>query len=181
MLVSNIELNFTEYSTITAPLPVGTTRWSIRETSTDNYQGQLIGSFGEKIDVAKDLIQYKKVQNRARIGITYSEINAAISRKTGLPIGILIGSVDVSSNLSSQGVAKNDVITEVNGKAVTSQDILLDVIDVSKAGDEITLKIFNSTTNNYKTVKAKLLLDESVSSYSTEAIQTTTSVFPNIF
>ena len=133
------------------------------------------------VDTAKDLIQYKKVQNRARLGITYSEINAAASRKTGLPIGILISSVDVSSNLSSQGVAKNDVITEVNGKAVTSQDILLDVIDDSKAGDEITLKIFNSTTNNSKTVKAKLLLDESVSSYSTEAIQTTTSIFPNIF
>ena len=27
--ISNIELDFTEYSTITAPLPVGTTRWQI--------------------------------------------------------------------------------------------------------------------------------------------------------
>ena len=58
--ISNIGLNFTEYSTITAPLPVGTTRWSIRETSTDNYQGQLIGSFGEKIDVKKELMNYKE-------------------------------------------------------------------------------------------------------------------------
>ena len=47
--ISNQEITFTENSTITAPLPVGTTRWSIRETSTEDYQG-LIGSFGEKID-----------------------------------------------------------------------------------------------------------------------------------
>lgn len=55
MLVSNIELNFTEYSTITAPLPIGTTRWQI-------YHDDItyLGSFGEKIDVAKDLIQYKE-------------------------------------------------------------------------------------------------------------------------
>lgn len=58
--ISNIELNFTEYSTITAPLPVGTTRWSIRETSTENYQGQLIGSFGEKIDVKNELMKYRE-------------------------------------------------------------------------------------------------------------------------
>ena len=53
--ISDIGLNFTEYSTITAPLPIGTTRWQI-------YHNDItcLGSFGEKIDVAKDLIQYKE-------------------------------------------------------------------------------------------------------------------------
>lgn len=58
MLVSNIELNFTEYSTITAPLPVGTTRWQIYYN--DEGDVSYHGSFGKKIDVAKDLIQYKE-------------------------------------------------------------------------------------------------------------------------
>jgi len=49
--------DFTEYSTITAPLPVGTTRWSI---STEDYPGQLIGSFGEKIDVKNELMKYRE-------------------------------------------------------------------------------------------------------------------------
>ena len=53
--ISYIELNFTEYSTITAPLPVGTTRWQINHNDIT-----YLGSFGEKIDVAKDLIQYKE-------------------------------------------------------------------------------------------------------------------------
>ena len=56
--ISNIELNFTEYSTITAPLPVGTTRWQIYHN--DNGNITYLGSFGEKIDVKKELIQYKE-------------------------------------------------------------------------------------------------------------------------
>ena len=58
MLVSNIELNFTENSTITAPLPVGTTRWQIYHN--DNGNVTYLGDYGKKIDVAKDLIQYKE-------------------------------------------------------------------------------------------------------------------------
>jgi len=56
--ISNVELNFTEYSTITAPLPVGTTRWQIYHN--DNGNVTYLGDFGKKIDVAKDLIQYKE-------------------------------------------------------------------------------------------------------------------------
>ena len=56
--ISYIELNFTEYSTITAPLPVGTTRWQIYFNNMGDISYH--GSFGEKIDVAKDLIQYKE-------------------------------------------------------------------------------------------------------------------------
>lgn len=58
--VDYIGLAFTEYSTITAPLPVGTTRWNIREPSIDNSPGQLIGSFGEKIDVKNELMKYRE-------------------------------------------------------------------------------------------------------------------------
>lgn len=56
--ISNIELNFTEYSTITAPLPIGTTRWQI-------YHNDMtyLGSFGEKIDVKKELMNYKNYFN----------------------------------------------------------------------------------------------------------------------
>ena len=51
-------ITFTQNSTITAPLPVGTTRWQIyfNNLSKISYHG----GFGEEIDVAKDLIQYKE-------------------------------------------------------------------------------------------------------------------------
>lgn len=60
-LVDYIGLNFTEYSTITAPLPVGTTRWQIYF----NYWSDISyhGSFGEEIDVKKELMNYKNYFN----------------------------------------------------------------------------------------------------------------------
>ena len=56
--IDYVRLDFTEYSTITAPLPVGTTRWQIYFNNMGDISYH--GSFGEKIDVAKDLIQYKE-------------------------------------------------------------------------------------------------------------------------
>lgn len=56
--ISDIGLNFTEYSTITAPLPIGTTRWQIYHNDMGNITYR--GDFGKKIDVAKDLMQYKE-------------------------------------------------------------------------------------------------------------------------
>lgn len=56
--IEYVGLNFTEYSTITAPLPVGTTRWQIYHD--DNGNITYLGNVGEKIDVAKDFMQYKE-------------------------------------------------------------------------------------------------------------------------
>ena len=54
-------ITFTESSIITAPLPVGTTRWQI----CFNILGKISyhGSFGEKIDVKKELMNYETYFN----------------------------------------------------------------------------------------------------------------------
>ena len=78
--ISNIKLNFTEYSTITAPLPVGTTRWQIKYDKDGDISYH--GSFGEKIDVAKDLIQYKEYF----INLETGENDTANFEATGNPM-----------------------------------------------------------------------------------------------
>ncbi len=50
------EIIFTESSIITAPLPVGTTRWTVCYNNQGNISYD--GSFGEKIDVKKELMNY---------------------------------------------------------------------------------------------------------------------------
>lgn len=60
--IEHVGLDFTEYSTITAPLPVGTTRWQIYYND-DNGNITYLGSFGEKIDVKKELMNYKNYFN----------------------------------------------------------------------------------------------------------------------
>ena len=143
------------------------------------YEGLCFAiSANDAIKTAKSLIENKKVVGRARLGITYSEITAAKALVNKLPSGLMIQSVDIDSDLYNSGLKKGDIITEINGTTITSADVALDIIDDSAAGDNMTLKVYVASTGKYKTVSAKMLEDKSVSSYTTQEQQTTTSSFP---
>ena len=72
--ISSQVITFTENSTITAPLPVGTTRWQIYF----NYWSDISyhGSFGEEIDVKKELMNYKNYFNYPEGETTYVQLDA---------------------------------------------------------------------------------------------------------
>lgn len=132
----------------------------------------------DAIKTAKSLIENKKVVGRARLGITYTEISAAKALVNKLPTGLMIQSVDIDSDLYNSGLKQGDIITEINGTTITTADIALDIIDDSSAGDSMTLKVYVASTGKYKKLTAKMLEDKSVSSYSTQEQQTTTSSLP---
>ena len=132
----------------------------------------------DAIKTAKSLIEHKKVVGRARLGITYTEITAAKALVNKLPTGLMIQSVDIDSDLYNSGLKQGDIITELNGTTITAAEVALDIIDDSTAGDSMSLKVYVASTGNYKTLTAKMLEDKSVSSYTTQEQQTTTSSFP---
>ncbi|MGN0113922.1 MAG: trypsin-like peptidase domain-containing protein [Acutalibacteraceae bacterium] len=132
----------------------------------------------DAIKTAKSLIENKKVVGRARLGITYTEINSAKALVNKLPTGLMIQSVDIDSDLYNSGLKQGDIITEINGTTITAADVALDIIDDSTAGDSMTLKVYVASSGKYKTMTAKMLEDKSVSSYTTQEQQTTTSSFP---
>ena len=132
----------------------------------------------DAIKTAKSLIEHKKVVGRARLGITYTEITAAKALVNKLPTGLMIQSVDIDSDLYNSGLKQGDIITELNGTTITAAEVALDIIDDSTAGDSMSLKVYVASTGKYKTLTAKMLEDKSVSSYTTQEQQTTTSSFP---
>lgn len=132
----------------------------------------------DAIKTAKSLIENKKVVGRARLGITYTEITAAKALVNKLPTGLMIQSVDIDSDLYNSGLKQGDIITELNGTTITAAEVALDIIDDSTAGDSMSLKVYVASTGKYKTLTAKMLEDKSVSSYTTQEQQTTTSSFP---
>ena len=73
-------ITFTEFSTIGAPLPIGTTRWQIYHNDMGNIT--YLGDFGKKIDVAKDLMQYKEYF----INLETEENDTVYFEATGNPI-----------------------------------------------------------------------------------------------
>jgi len=112
--------------------------------------------------VVSQLAEKGKVENRAKLGITYTEITSvtAAVNKTNTT-GLYIASVSDDSDLAGK-VNKGDIITHVGGVEITNSEILLDVIEQSYAGDKITLTIVDSNGNSKDyTVKLKANIGES--------------------
>ncbi len=118
--------------------------------------------------VVSSLIADGSVSYRAKLGITYSEIGTVAAEINKVPKGIYIGTISTDSGLYNKGFNEGDVITHVNGKEITSGDVLLDVIDTSNAGDSIELTIYLTAKKTSKTISVKLGQDKGSSSYTTK-------------
>ena len=122
------------------------------------------------LEIYEDLVANGYVTNRPMLGISYYAVASdysysAIAWKNNLPYGsIVIAAMTESSDLQKQGVKVGDIITGVNGKALDSTDILLEVIEDSKVGDTITLSVcrLNNSggVSNKFDVKVKLVEDK---------------------
>ncbi|MBE6829330.1 MAG: trypsin-like serine protease, partial [Ruminococcaceae bacterium] len=138
-----------------------------------NMYGQVVGinsskivatgyeglGFSIPINVAQpiisDLKQYGYVKDRAVLGISGQFIDTMTSRFYNLPVGMYVGSV-TNPEVTSAGIKKGDVITKIDGKDVTSQNVITNVITGKKPGDTVTLNVTSSLTGESFTAKVKL-------------------------
>lgn len=147
-----------------------------------NMYGQVIGITSSKIAgnvyegigfaipttttkwVVESLIAYGCVNDRARLGITYQTINE-ITKEIGnyKTTGILVVSITEDSDLYGK-ISEGDMITEVNGKPIVSDSVILDAIEESKPDDTLDFTVYTSSGSTKK-IKAKLLPDTGSSSY----------------
>lgn len=147
-----------------------------------NMYGQVIGITSSKLTgtyeattyaiptktmkrVVTGLISDGCVKDRAKLGITYTELNSVTAEANGLPKGLYIGTISSESDLSGKGYSEGDVITYVGGKKITTSDVLLSVIEDAKAGDTIELTIYSAKKKESGDVSVKLLSDKGSSSY----------------
>jgi len=155
-----------------------------------NMQGQVIGVNSSKIaateyegmgfavpsstavSTANSLIKVGYVEGRAKLGITYNVItnfnnsNAIINAlaEKGYKDAkgtMVINSIDDSSNLSGKDIKQYDMIVAVNGKTMTSTDIMTSVLADSKPGDTVKLTIARIDNNEIKIKEIECKLIES--------------------
>lgn len=155
-----------------------------------NMSGQIIGVNSSKIAsteyegmgfavpsntaiaTANSLIKSGYVEGRAKIGITYKNIKAysnsdAILSSLG-KLGyekaegaMVINEVESSSDLAGKNVKEYDMIVAVDGKTLTSTDVLTSVLANSKPGDTIKLTIARIENNQIDTFDVDCKLIES--------------------
>lgn len=118
--------------------------------------------------IVSELISKGKVVSRAKLGITYTAINSVTAEINGYStVGLYVASVAEDSDLHGK-VNEGDIITQINNIEVTSDDIVLDIIEECSAGDKISVKVVTKAGAE-KSFDAVLKANTSESSYSTKA------------
>lgn len=136
-----------------------------------NVYGQVIGINSQKIAatdyegmgfaipitsakaIIDNLTKFGYVPNRPKLGITYYPVSAStqysmIAQIQGLPAGtLIIDEIDSESSLANTEARRYDMIIAVNGKNLTTADVLLELIDNGKVGDTMTLTLCRVNSN----------------------------------
>ncbi len=92
--------------------------------------------------VADQLLTGGGVTGRPSIGITVAAVSDIVSEHYKIPGGLYISAVAKGSDAEKQGVKKGDILTAVNGTAVTTTDDVNDIKSSLKVGDTIKLTIW---------------------------------------
>jgi serine protease Do len=143
-----------------------------------NMYGQVIGITSSKIEatgyegmgfaipintaqpVINDIIKYGYVTGRVKIGISVTEYDAYRGAALGYPAGLLIQAVDSTSDAAAKGIKANDVITKINGTAISTYDQFYQIESKYKPGNTVKLTIYRHDTNSTFDVSIKLLEDK---------------------
>lgn len=155
-----------------------------------NMNGQVIGVNSSKIasteyegmgfavpsntavQTANSLIKSGYVEGRAKIGITYKSITSYSNSDSILSalaqLGfenangtMVINEVSSDSDLANKDIREYDMIVAVNGKTLTSTDVMTSVLAESKPGDTLKLTIARIENNNIDTFETDCVLIES--------------------
>ncbi len=117
--------------------------------------------------IVEELISKGNIVTRAKLGITYTAINSVAAEVGGLKhTGLLIQSVSGDSDLYGK-INKGDTITEINGIEISTDDMVLDIIENCRAGDKITIT-FVTEAGLSNELSVKLGANIGQSSYTTK-------------
>jgi serine protease Do len=111
---------------------------------TGGYQGL---AFAIPIDVAlkvKDQIVATGKATHGRLGVMVQDLSAPLAESFGLkrPDGALVSQVAPGSAAAAAGLKAGDVITHVNGEALTRSGALSSVIGMSAPGEKVRLSVW---------------------------------------
>lgn len=155
-----------------------------------NMQGQVIGINSSKIastdyegmgfavpsktavSTANSLIKNGYVAGRAKIGVEYNTLanyNSASAILDALADKgfknaegtMVIQTIDSESDLASKDVKQYDMIVAVDGKTLTSTDVMTSALSKKDPGDTVTLSIARIENNSLKIFEVKCKLIES--------------------
>ena len=91
-------------------------------------------------NIVKSIIETGSI-TKPYIGVTVSSVSSE-AQAYGLPTGAAVRSVEADSPAAKAGLEENDIITEVDGTAITSSTELVNYVGEKTPGNELTFKVY---------------------------------------
>ncbi len=128
---------------------------------SSGYEGM---GFAIPISTAKpiieDLVKHGYVRNRMKLGVTGEIITKEKSEIYGMPIGYRIFEITEESDLNNKGVRIYDIITRINGKEVTSMQVIYDELKKLSPGKTVKLDIYRNERGKVTTFTVNVAVYE---------------------
>ena len=94
------------------------------------------------------------------LGIEGSSVSSEAVQMYGIPAGVFVKKVTEGGDADKAGLKANSVITEFNGKAVSSIDQLMEYLSYYEPDEEVELTVQVPHGTSYKEETVKVTLDE---------------------
>lgn len=94
------------------------------------------------------------------LGIEGSSVSSEAVQMYGIPAGVFVKKVTEGGAADKAGLKANSVITEFNGKAVSSTDQLIEYLSYYELDEEVELTVQVPHGTSYKEETVKVTLDE---------------------
>lgn len=111
---------------------------SSSEASIDNIGFAI--PINDVYDIVVSIIE-KGYISKPYIGITVADVSSE-SQSYGLPQGAAVRSVTQDSPAQEAGLKTGDIITEVNGTAISGSTALVNLVGEAEIGEELTLTVY---------------------------------------
>ena len=102
------------------------------------------------------------------IGIKCISVSSEAVQMYGIPAGVFVSEVTEGGAADKAGLKANSVITEFNGKTVSSADQLIEYLSYYEPGEEVELTVQVPKGTGYEDETIKVTLDENTSADDSE-------------
>ena len=118
-----------------------------------------------------------KVDNHGILGIKGSTVSSEAVQIYGIPQGVFVSQVTEGGPADDAGITKNMVITEFDGKTITSIDQLVELLQYYEPKEKVDVVVAVLDGNEYKekTLTVKLGKDDSSSKDSSDSSEESTA------
>ncbi len=104
-------------------------------------------------------------EDRGYLGVKCSTVTEEASAAYGIPVGVIISGVTADSGAKEAGLAKNDVITSLDGIPMKTAEELTGYLESKKPGDKVEVTYEALSEDHYETRTVTVTLIEKPEEY----------------